>query len=210
MQGYDSYKLKSDIEVGGTDQKFNLLVGRDIQQAYRDQPQVIITLPLLPGTDGVQKMSKSFGNYIGINEPAKDMFGKLMSISDELMWKYYELLTDEDLKNLKTLHPKEAKLHLAENIVCQYHGQAVALRERREFERVFSSKQLPQDMPEYKTDGKQTIITVLLNSRLVKSGNEARRLIRQGAILFDDAKIDKEDFTIRKSGILKAGTRKVP
>lgn len=208
LQGYDSVKLKADIELGGTDQLFNLLVGRDIQKDFGQAPQVIITLPLLEGTDGVQKMSKSLGNYIGITEPAKDIFGKLMSISDDLMWKYYELLTDEDLKNLKTLHPKEAKLRLAQDMVTQYYGREAALSERREFERVFGSKELPQDMPQYKTDGKQTIVTVLLKSGLVKSGNEARRLISQGAVCLDNLKVDKEDFVIQKSGILKVGARR--
>ncbi len=208
MQAYDSYKLKSDIEIGGTDQKFNLLVGRDIQQAYGERPQVIITMPLLEGTDGVQKMSKSYGNYIGINEAPNEMFGKIMSISDELMLKYYELLTDEDPAALKNMHPKEAKLRLAEAIVGQYHSGKDADTSRLEFERVFSQKELPQDILEYKTDGKQQILTILLNSGLVKSGNEARRLLRQGAVLFNDARIEKESFIPQQSGILKVGTRR--
>lgn len=208
LQGYDSVKLEADVEIGGTDQLFNLLVGRDIQKDFGQTLQVIITLPLLEGTDGVQKMSKSFGNYIGINEPPKDMFGKIMSISDKLMWKYYELLTDDDLEKIKAMHPKEAKLRLACDIVRQYHGGKAALKERREFERVFSSKELPRQMPEYKIDAKQTIITILLNSGLVRSGNEARRLIKQGAVSCDNIKVDKEDFILQKSVILKVGTRR--
>jgi tyrosyl-tRNA synthetase len=208
MQGYDSYQLKSDIEIGGTDQKFNLLVGRDIQQAYGEPPQVVITMPLLEGTDGVQKMSKSYGNYIGINEAPDGMFGKIMSISDTMMMKYYELLTDEDLNTVKNMHPKEAKAKLAEEIVKQYHSKEDARNARLEFERVFSQKELPQDIPEYKTDGAKTMVTILLESGLVKSGNEARRLLKQGAVHFNNSKIEKEDFIPQKSGVIKVGARR--
>jgi tyrosyl-tRNA synthetase len=208
LQGYDSVVLSADIELGGTDQKFNLLVGRDLQKDFGQAPQVVITMPLLEGTDGVQKMSKSFGNYIGINETPNEMFGKIMSISDELMFKYYELLTDEDLGKVKTMHPKEAKLGLAEIIVRQYHSQKDAHDARLAFEWVFSQKELPKDMPEYKTDGKQNIVSVLSDSGLVKSGNEARRLIKQGAVLFNNQKIKDENYIIDKEGILKAGSRR--
>lgn len=208
MQGYDSHCLKSDVEIGGTDQKFNLLVGRDIQQSYGERPQVIITMPLLEGTDGVQKMSKSYGNYIGINEAPNEIFGKLMSISDGLMLRYYELLTDDDLNAVKIMHPKDAKIKLAQAIVTQYHSKKDAECARIEFERVFSQKELPQDILEYKTDGRQEIITILLNSGLVKSGNEARRLLRQGAVLFSDVRIDNDNFIPQQSGILKVGTRR--
>jgi tyrosyl-tRNA synthetase len=208
MQGYDSYKLKSDIEIGGTDQKFNLLVGRDIQQAYGERPQVIITLPLLEGTDGAQKMSKSYGNYIGINESPGEIFGKIMSISDELMMKYYELLTDLDLQAAKNMHPKEAKLRLSEEIVSLYHSKKEADLAHLEFERVFSQKEFPKDISEYKTDGSETILTILLNSGLVKSGNDARRLILQGAVSFGDSGIEKETFIPKQSGILKVGARR--
>jgi len=208
LQGYDSVVLDADVEIGGTDQKFNLLVGRDLQQDFGQPQQVVVTMPLLEGTDGVQKMSKTFGNYIGINEPPKDMFGKIMSISDELMIKYYELLTEEDSGAVKKMHPKEAKLRLAENIIAQYHSQKDASLARREFERVFSQKELPEGMPEYKIDGAKTIITILLSSGLVKSGNEARRLIKQGAIFFDNYPIDKDNFIPQRSGILKVGTRR--
>ena len=208
LQGYDSVKLEADIELGGTDQIFNLLVGRDIQKDFAQAPQVVITMPLLEGTDGVQKMSKSSGNYIGINEAPFEMLGKIMSISDELMFKYYELLTDEDLAEIKRMHPKEAKLRLAQNIVRQYHSQEAAREARLEFERVFARKELPQDLAEYKTDKSQTIITILLKSGLVKSGNEARRLLAQGAVIFNERKIDKEDFKIEVSGTLKVGARR--
>jgi tyrosyl-tRNA synthetase len=208
LQGYDSVKLKADIELGGTDQIFNLLVGRDMQKDFGQPQQVVITMPLLEGTDGVQKMSKSFGNYIGVNESPSEIFGKLMSISDTLMLKYYELLTDEDLTAIKNMHPKEAKLKLAETIVRQYYSAKVADNARLEFERVFSRKELPQGMPEYKTDGKQQILTILLKSGLVKSGNEARRLLKQGAVLFNDVRLESENFVPKESGILKVGTRR--
>jgi len=208
LQGYDSVKLEADVELGGTDQIFNLLVGRDIQKDYGQPPQVIITMPLLEGTDGVQKMSKSYANYIGINEVAAEIFGKVMSISDELMFKYYTLLTDENLDKVKGMHPKEAKLRLAELITGQYHSQELARKARLEFERVFSQKELPQDISEYKTDGTKTIITILLDSGLVKSGNEARRLLRQSAVLFNDSRIEKESFVPKQSGILKVGARR--
>lgn len=208
MQGYDSYKLNSDMEIGGTDQKFNLLVGRDIQQAYGQRPQIVITMPLLEGTDGIQKMSKSYGNYIGINEKPLDMFGKIMSISDELMMKYYTLLTDEDSSSVKNMHPKDAKLKLAQEIVGQYHSKKEADLARLEFERVFSYKEIPQDLPEYKPEGNETIVIILSKSGLVSSGNEARRLIKQGAVFFDDLKVDKEDLILPKSGILRVGPRR--
>lgn len=208
LQGYDSVVLKADIELGGTDQIFNLLVGRDIQKDFSQAEQVVITLPLLEGIDGVQKMSKSFSNYIGINETPAEMFGKVMSISDAVMLKYYELLTDEDLGTIKKMHPKEAKLKLAEIIVGTYHSQATARNARLEFQRVFSEKQLPTDLPQYKTDGAKTILTILLNSGLVKSGNEARRLLKQGAVFFNKSKVEKESFVPKQSGVLKAGTRR--
>jgi tyrosyl-tRNA synthetase len=208
LQGYDSVVLKADIELGGTDQKFNLLVGRDLQRDFGQEPQVIITMPLLEGTDGVQKMSKSLGNFIGINEPAKEMFGKIMSISDELMLKYFNLLTDEDLSAVKKMHPKEAKVKLAKTIISQYHSKEAAQKEAIEFQRVFSQKEIPGDILEYKTDGAKTIIAILLESGLVKSGNEARRLIKQGAVSFEDNKIEREDFVPKSSGIIKAGSHR--
>ncbi|MBM3252289.1 MAG: tyrosine--tRNA ligase [Candidatus Omnitrophica bacterium] len=208
LQGYDSVVLRADIELGGTDQIFNLLAARDMQKDFGQPQQVIITMPLLEGTDGVQKMSKSFGNYIGVNESPSEIFGKLMSISDELMLKYYELLTDEDLAAIKNMHPKEAKLKLAETIIGQYHSEKAGEHARLEFERVFSQKELPKDIPEYNTDARTTILTILLNSGLVKSGNEARRLLRQKAVLFNDARIEKEDFIPQENGVLKVGTRR--
>ncbi len=209
LQGYDSVVLKADIELGGTDQKFNLLVGRDLQRDFSQEPQVVITMPLLEGTDGVQKMSKSFGNYIGINEPASEMFGKIMSISDNMMMKYYELLTDEDLEAIKKMHPKEAKLRLAEQIIAQYHSKKDASAARLEFERVFSEKETPENISTYNLSlEKNSIIDILMTSGLVKSKNEARRLIQQQGVSLDQETIDKEDAVINKAGILKVGKRR--
>ena len=207
MQGYDSIMLEADVEIGGTDQIFNLLVGRQFQKDFNRSQQVVLTMPLLEGTDGVAKMSKSFGNYIGINEPAKEMFGKIMSISDTLMLKYYELLTDEDLAQIKQLHPKEAKVNLAKIIISQYHSARLAQKEAEEFTRVFSQKEIPQDMPEFKTDGKKNIVNILTETKLAASGNVARRLIKQGAVSFNNVKIKNDDFTPKENGILKSGSR---
>jgi len=209
LQGYDSVVLEADIELGGTDQIFNLLVGRDIQKDFGQPQQVVITTPLLEGTDGVQKMSKTFGNYIGINEEPNEIFGKVMSISDTLMIKYYELLTDEDLARIKNMHPRLAKKELAGALVSQYHSKEAAKSSALEFERVFSQKELPQGLPVYSlTAGKGSVIEILLDSGLVTSRNEARRLIKQGAVYLDGVRIDKELASINKEGILKVGKRR--
>ena len=208
LQGYDSVIIKSDIEIGGTDQIFNLLVGRDLQRDFDQAPQVVITLPLLEGTDGINKMSKSSDNYIGITEEPEEMFGKLMSISDELMLKYYTLLTDEDLDSIKEMHPKEAKLRLAEIIVAQHHSEKAAKASREEFQRVFAKHQLPRDLPVFPIRGPRRIIEIIAEGGLSKSGNESRRLIRQGAVIFNNQKIKDENFVIDSSGTLKVGTRR--
>ena len=208
MQGYDSVMLKADVELGGTDQIFNLLVGRQFQKDFNQPQQVVLTMPLLEGTDGVAKMSKSYGNYIGINEPARQMFGKIMSISDALMLKYYELLTDEDINLVKKMHPKEAKVNLAKIIITQYHSVQAAENEAGEFTRVFSQKEVPQDLPDFKTDGQKSILVILTESKLVSSGNEARRLIKQGAVTFNNIKINQDNFVPLEPGILKAGSRR--
>lgn len=209
LQGYDSVQLEADVELGGTDQIFNLLVGRDIQQDLNQPQQVVITMPLLEGTDGVQKMSKSYGNYIAINEDASSMFGKIMSVSDSLMHKYYTLLTDENLSTVMGLHPKEAKLKLAEIIVSQYHSTDAALRAKTEFERVFSRKELPSDIEEYKIPcAGNSIIDILINASLVKSKNEARRLVQQNSVTFNDTIVSAEDTIIENEGILKVGKRR--
>lgn len=208
MQGYDSVVLEADIELGGTDQIFNLLVGREFQKDFNQPQQVVLTMPLLEGTDGVQKMSKSYGNYIGITESSKEMFGKIMSISDDIMLKYYELLTDSDIEQIKKMHPKDAKVNLAKIIITQYHSSSVAGKEAEEFTRVFSQKEIPQDMPKFKTDGKKSVVIILTESNLAVSGNEARRLIKQGAVSFNNIKVERDDFVPNESGILKAGSRR--
>ncbi|MCX5715181.1 MAG: tyrosine--tRNA ligase [Candidatus Omnitrophica bacterium] len=208
LQGFDSVKLKADIELGGSDQIFNLLVGRDIQRDFGQAEQVVITMPLLEGTDGKQKMSKSYGNYVGINEPADEIFGKLMSISDELMFKYYELLTDLDLEEVRAKHPKQAKEELAWRIVSDYHGENSADSARKNFDNVFKNKELPESINECVIGEDKKIIDILTASGLVKSKNEVRRLIQQGGIIFDDQKVSIEDFLITKSGIAKIGPRR--
>lgn len=199
MQGYDSVKLKSDVEIGGTDQKFNMLVGRDLQESYGQEAQIVITMPLLEGLDGVNKMSKSLGNYIGINESAKDMFGKLMSVSDEMMYKYYELLTDENVAKIKSdvasgsLHPKQAKVNLAKIITAQYHTKADADKQAEEFDRAFKDKGFPQDIKpqELSLGPKATILDVLVKgTKLLSSRGEAKRKIQEGAVEVDGSKVN--------------------
>ncbi len=206
VQGYDSVALRADIEVGGTDQRFNLLVGRELQKAYGQVAQVVVTLPLLEGTDGVQKMSKSLGNAIGVAEAAEEMFGKLMSISDAMMLRYFELLTRERTDMLRRqlesgeCHPMEAKKRLAEQIVSQFHGCAEAQREREGFERRFQRRELPQDVPAYEwTDVARSAIPLphlMLTAGLVSSTSEARRLIRQGAVRLDGERIQDIAYPI--------------
>lgn len=208
LQAYDSVHLKADIEIGGLDQKFNLLLGRELQGDFGQKEQVAIMLPLLEGIDGIKKMSKSLGNYIGINEPPEEIFGKIMSISDSLMYKYYELLTDEDLSEVKNMHPREAKAKLAALLIAQYYNKSEAQKARDAFERVFKSKEAPLEVPEYKIEKQTKIIDVLTAGKMVKSRNEARRLIQQGGVIFDNEKIKDEDFLIAKSGILKSGARR--
>ncbi len=194
IQGFDSVKCQADVEFGGTDQKFNLLVGRTLQEVYQQKPQAAITMPLLVGLDGVNKMSKSLGNYIGITEKAKDIFGKVMSISDEVMLEYYRLLTDNDIDSVKLLHPKEAKLQLAQEIVSFYHGKRLGNKERKEFERIFSQKELPADMPEIKVSSDSIdVVEIIAEAKLIKSKNEIRRLLKQSAIsAFEDADTQKQ------------------
>jgi len=199
MQGYDSVKLRSDVEIGGTDQKFNMLVGRSLQQTqgYDQKPQVVMTMPILEGLDGIQKMSKSLNNYIGINDKPKEMFGKVMSVSDEMMWKYYELLTDEDTGRIKSgvaggrIHPKQAKLDLARIITAQYHDRHEAARQEREFERAFKEKGFPRDVKveKIKADkfGKNfftvPLALVLIDGiHLFNSKSEFKRKVKEGAV----------------------------
>jgi tyrosyl-tRNA synthetase len=234
IQGYDSVALEADVELGGTDQKFNLLVGRDLQREYGQTPQVVLTMPLLEGLDGVQKMSKSLGNYVGIDEPAKEMFGKLMSISDNLMLRYYELLTDitpNELSNLKNdlaegkKHPRQVKEDLAKEIVTRYHSAAAAEHEAREFIRVLREKEVPEDIEEIiiKKNDIPTIrfqsaekgINIDLPYLLVSTGtaattSEARRLINQGGVQVDGEKVIEMKINLfpAESRILKVGKRR--
>ncbi|MFH1504705.1 MAG: tyrosine--tRNA ligase, partial [Candidatus Omnitrophota bacterium] len=183
IQGYDSYKMKADIEFGGTDQKFNLIVGRRLQEVFGQSQQAIVTMPILVGLDGYNKMSKSLDNYIGITEKPKAMFGKVMSISDQVMWEYYRLLCDYDIENAKKMHPKEAKLNLAYELVCFYHSRKRAEKEREEFERVFSKHQIPENIPVYKAPSAMVdLVEVLYKVKLADSKNEVRRLLSQGSI----------------------------
>ena len=211
-QGYDSVALKADVEMGGTDQKFNLLVGRDLMREYGQEPQVLLTMPLLEGLDGVEKMSKSLGNYVGITEPPEDMFGKLMSISDPLMFRYYELLTDLSLADVAALqgdvevgrrHPMEVKRQLARRIVSGFHSAAEAERAEEHFARVHQRRELPQDLEEATIPcppGQDPLLVDILTvSGLAPSKSEARRLIKAGAVDVDGARVT--DVTLRAGGI---------
>jgi len=191
FQGQDSVALKADVELGGTDQIFNLLVGRQLQKNNGQEPQVVMTVPLLVGTDGVKKMSKSYGNYIGINDAPKDIFGKVMSISDELMMQYYELLTAEDLAAVKAMHPMTAKKNLARILTARFHGEEAGKKELENFEQVFSKKELPTDLPSIKAEG-QTYVSVILAAGFAKSKNEARRLLMQGGVKLNGEKVLEE------------------
>lgn len=208
LQGYDSVVLEADIELGGTDQKFNLLCARTIQETFSQEPEVIITLPLLVGLDGTNKMSKSLGNYIGITEPPEDIFGKVMSVSDELMYQWYEILTQEDMTSIKNMHPKEAKQKLAEEITSWFYSKEEAAAQKERFEKIFSKGVISDDIPEHtipKTG--KNIIELLFQVAFVTSKNEARRLIKQGAVEFDGSKISDEDFVVSGEGILRCGKK---
>ena len=216
IQGYDSVVLKADVELGGTDQKFNLLVGRELQREFGLTPQIVITMPLLEGTDGINKMSKSLNNYIGINESPKDIFGKVMSISDDLMWRYFELLTDLDLVSVKKLHPKEAKLKLAAEITKEYHGDREAKLARQEFERVFKERELPQKITQQKLtipSDKIPLVNLLdYGLRILytsNSKNELRRLIKQRAVKVNSQTISNINYEleVNKEYLIQVGRR---
>jgi tyrosyl-tRNA synthetase len=200
-QGYDSVALEADVELGGTDQKFNLLMGRTLQKDYAQQPQIVLTMPILEGTDGVQKMSKSYGNYIGINEPAQEIYGKVMSISDELMWRYYELLTDEKAAEIaamkSSMHPMQAKKKLAAQIVKDFHGESAAQQAAANWAAQFQKDEIPENIERVvmtisevggspSDDGNAVRLDkVLVRSGLVTSGAEASRKIKEGAVRID-------------------------
>lgn len=220
MQGHDSVVLHTDVEFGGTDQTFNLLMGRHLQELEGQEPQVVITMPLLEGLDGVQKMSKSLGNYIGIDEEPKEMYGKAMSIPDELMMRYFMLVTDmpieeqEDMeKRLESgeLHPRDAKMQLARTIVRLYHGEEVALEAEEEFKRVFQQRALPTDIPEYAMDAPTEPIFVpqfCTDAGLTASNGEARRSIKAGAFKVNGEKYTEENLTLEEGMIVQVGKRK--
>jgi tyrosyl-tRNA synthetase len=207
VQGYDSVALKADVELGGTDQKFNLLVGRQLQQDYGQEPQVVMTTPLLEGLDGVQKMSKSLGNYVGITEPPGEMFGKLMSISDDLMWRYFEVLSFRSLEDIASLkkgvedgmNPRDVKFELAMEIVARFHDDGAAEAAKQEFISRFREGAMPEDMPELTLaadDGKLGIAHLLKGAGLVSSTSEAFRMIKQGAVRIDGERVEDRSLTI--------------
>ncbi len=225
MQGYDSVALKADVELGGTDQKFNLLMGRTLQKEYGQEPQVAVMMPILEGTDGALKMSKSLGNYIGIDEPPQEMYGKTMSIPDELIVRYFELVTSlplEEVRSIKEslasgqLHPRDAKMRLAREIVSQYHNPDEALAAEEEFKRVFQKRELPSDIPGFKLseellkDGKMWLPRLLAAAGLAGSTSQARRLIIQGGVKIDGEKITDPEASIEpKAGmVIQVGKRK--
>jgi len=222
IQGYDSVALQADVELRGTDQKFNLLVGRELQREWGQRPQSVLTMPLLEGLDGINKMSKSLGNYIGINEPADEIFGKIMSVSDQLMIRYYELLSDMSLAGLEELkrdlksgsiHPMEAKKQLGREIVTRYHGTAAAVAAEEHFVSRFRDNQVPDDMPEFTfaPDGAATLLCKLLASAgIVPSNSEGRRAIKQGGVKVNGEKITDENLEIACQGeyIIQVGKRR--
>ena len=220
VQGYDSVALKADVELGGTDQKFNLLVGRSLQADYGQEPQVVLTMPLLEGTDGVQKMSKSLSNYIGIHEPAGDMFGKLMSISDDLMWRYFELLSSRTLMDIRNLrksveegrNPRDVKFELAVEIVDTYHGRGAGEAERGKFIARFREGALPDRIPEktvYFQGESAKLANVLKEAGLAASASAAYRLIDQGAVRVNNEKVESRDLVLApgETYLLQAGKR---
>jgi tyrosyl-tRNA synthetase len=222
-QGYDSVALEADVEMGGTDQTFNLLVGRDLMREYGLEPQVVLTLPLLEGTDGVEKMSKSLGNAIGIAESPREIFGKTMSLSDDLMWRYYTLCTDLTLRDIEALkgrvaagetHPKQAKGELARRIVADFHGEEAATEAAAEFERIFARKETPDEVREVRLPSAAEplwIPKLLVSAGLAKSNGEARRLIEQGGVSLDGLRLSDPAATIAArpaaSHLFKVGKR---
>lgn len=221
IQGYDSVALEADVELGGTDQRFNVLMGRDLQRSRGQAPQVVITLPLLEGLDGVNKMSKSLGNYIGITEPANDIYGKVLSVSDVLMFRYYELLSDLSLAEIKELkekmesgeiHPKEVKKQLARELTARYHGQEAAVAAEANFEQVFTKGGLPDEIAEVELSFNEPVwlAKLLVEAGLVKSTSDGRRMIKQGAVSLDGEKATDEKAEITPEGelLVKVGKRR--
>ncbi len=222
FQGYDSVALEADVELGGTDQKFNLLVGRDLQRHWEQEPQVVVTMPLLVGTDGVNKMSKSMGNYIGVSEPASEIYGKVMSIPDELIYTYYELVTNVPLSGLQQIksrleepgvNPRDVKRELALEVTALCHGEAEAALAREHFEQVVVRKDRPDEVPEHRIEGGGEpvwLAGLLREAGLVKSSSEAVRMIKQGAVTVDDRRIDDTQHSLAPDGeyFIKVGKRR--
>ena len=220
LQGYDSVHLKCDIEIGGTDQKFNLLMGRHLQRAYEiGKEQAVLMMPILEGLDGVQKMSKSLGNYIGVSEEPNEMYGKILSISDELMWRYYELLSSKTLSEIEalhinvengSLHPKKAKEDLALEIIERFYSKEMAEEAKAEFQRVHANNEIPTDMEEFElSESPIWIAKALVECKLTPSTSQARRDIKQGAVKIDQEKIEDEQFQLQSGEyILQVGKRK--
>jgi tyrosyl-tRNA synthetase len=216
MQGYDSVAMKADVELGGTDQKFNLLVGRELQRAFGQEPQCILTMPLLVGLDGKEKMSKSLGNYVGIAEPPQEIFGKLMSISDELMWRYVELLSFESpstIQKWKQDHPRDVKARFAREIVARFHSAAAAERAQAEFESRFREGATPEDMPEVAVKapaGGVLIVQLLKQANLTPSTSEAQRMIEQGGVKLDGERVSDKAMKIAagRTVVAQVGKRK--
>ena len=221
IQGYDSVAMRADVELGGTDQKFNMLVGRELQKHHGQAPQVVITLPILEGTDGINKMSKSLGNYIGINEPPDEMFGKLMSISDELMWRYLELLSSEDMRAIQSwreevkagANPRDVKIRLALEMVTRFHGQSAAERAHQSFVQRFQQREAPDQIAEIELAGHGkglAVPRVLKESGLVASTSEAMRLMKQGGVRMDGEKAEDPALEIAagETHVFQVGKRK--
>ncbi|KPK67337.1 MAG: tyrosine--tRNA ligase [Acidithiobacillales bacterium SM23_46] len=223
LQGYDSVAMRADVELGGTDQKFNLLVGRELQKEYGQPPQVVMTLPLLEGTDGVNKMSKSLGNYVGINEDPKEMFGKLMSISDELMWRYFSLLslrrTGDEIQAMREraqraeLNPRDCKIELAQELIARFHGEAAASEALEDFRRRFQEGVAPEQMPEVEIacgEGTIALPRLLKETGLTASTSEAIRLIKQGGVRIDGQRADDAGLALSSGAehVLQVGKRK--
>lgn len=218
MQGYDSVALKADVELGGTDQKFNLLVGRNLLKEYGYEPQVALMMPILEGTDGVQKMSKSLGNYIGINEEPYEMFGKTMSIPDEMITRYFELVTRvsmEEIKDIQTrmaegsLNPRDAKMRLAREIITIYHSEQEAAEAEEKFRLVFSKGDIPEDIPEVIVEEAVAWLPKLLNDHnMVESTSDGRRMLKQGAVKINGEKYNNENIVLKDDMVIQVGKRK--
>ena len=221
IQGYDSVAMKADVELGGTDQKFNLLVGRELQKHYKQKPQVVLTMPILEGLDGVQKMSKSLNNYIGISEPADEMFGKIMSLSDDLMWRYFELLSFRPLDEIERLkqsviegtNPRDIKFQLGQEIVARFHDKAAAETAQANFIARFQKGAMPDDMPELTLDsenGEIGIASLLKSASLTGSTSDAFRMIKQGAVRIDGERVEDRGLTLKSGSthVFQVGKRR--